>query len=116
MKINTSVGRHYDFIPPSTGGSSGISQSIINIIEANTSTQTNVLIAEVDMIETNGLLTQVLKYGDNAKTILVYTINLVWTNGVPTSIVSINHDDNLTKTTTLTWYNGTLTNVSNVMS
>lgn len=116
MKINTSVGRHYDFIPPSTGGSSGISQSIINIIEANTSTQTDVLVVETDVTYTNGVPTQVLKYGDVGKTLLVYTINVVWTNGVPTSVVSINHDDGITKTTTLTWYNGSLTNISNVMS
>ncbi len=116
MKLNTSVGRHYDFIPPSTSGGSGISQSIINIIEANTGTQTDVFIAEVVMIETLGKLTQVLKYGDTAKTILVYTVNLTWAGDLPTVIQFINHDDNLTKTTTLTWYNGTLTNVSNVMS
>ena len=115
MKINTSVGKHYDFIPPSTGGG-GLSQSIINIIEANTGTQTDVPIMETDFIETDGKLTQVLTYGDTGKTLLVYTINLVWTNGVPTSVVSINHDDNITKTTILTWYNGSLTNVSNVMS
>ena len=113
-----SAGKFFNFLAPASSGGTGTSsipQNIVNIIEANTGTQTDALIVEVDVTYANGVPTQVLKYGDAGKTLLLYTINVTWANGVPTSVVSINHDEGITKTTTLTWYNGSLSNVSNTI-
>lgn len=91
----------------STGGGSGeLPQYITNIIEQNTGTQTNVpiLYTEIDWI--NGVPDTIRKYTDSNKGTIVYTITIVWSGGVPNTITTINHDDNITTITTIYWSNG----------
>ena len=99
MKIFGSL----DFRQQSTGG---LSQSQINIIEANTGTQVDVRVGYTEVDWTNGVPTSIRKYVDDTKAVQLYLITITWVDGVPTTIVSNNMDDGIITTTTITWSNG----------
>jgi hypothetical protein len=96
MRIsNSGNGIDYDFTAQQSS-SSGLSQSIINIIEANTNTQTNINVGYTHIQWENKLPILVEKYTDAAKTIKLYTIAITFVTKKPTVITIINHDDNIT--------------------
>ena len=96
----------YDLRAPSSGSGGGIPQSIINIIESNTGTQTNVRVLYTEIEWLDGVPVKVSKYTDSGKGTKVYDITIVWSGGVPTSVVSNNLDDGIITTINITWENG----------
>ena len=98
--VNTILGRHYDLLEQA-GGATGNAEP---------------LVAKTDITYVNGLPSVVLKYEDTTGTVLLFTTNITWANGVPTEVVTYNHKSGVTKTTILTWLNGSLVEVINNLS
>ena len=101
IRINKIIGRHYDLTKQSTDGGGG------TVVTAPS-------VGKTDITYVNGSPTVVLKYVDATRATLLYTTNVMWNSGVPTSVVTLNHTTGLTATTTLTWTNGQLVSIDKV--
>jgi len=86
-----------------TGGSSGGSSS-----------ETDPYYTEIDWA--NGVPSEVRKYEDDTKAVLLFTITPTWTNGVPTQVVAVDEVNTVTTTTTITWTDGVPSSVTKVDS
>lgn len=91
--INTILGRHYDL----TNGNSS---------------QQEPHIGKVSISYVNGLPAVVLKYQDEAGTVLLYTTEITWANGLPTIVETIGEVSGIIKTSILEWSNGSLISVT----
>ena len=108
---------YIDLRPLTTGGGGELSQTTINIIEQNTGTQVNIKQLFTEMVVTNGKVTRVYKYADSGKTTLLFDITINWVDELPSTIVTVNVDDTITTTTTLSnWVDGIPTNITKVES
>ena len=98
------------------GGTGELPQYIINIIEQNTGTQVDVPIFYTEIDWLDGVPSVVRKYDSVAKNTLVYTITFTWVGGLLENVVSVNHDDNITTTTSLFWSGGVPINITKEIS
>jgi hypothetical protein len=100
--------------PRSEGTSTGVGQTVINIIEQNTGTQYNkkVLYSEIEW--DLGVPVRVQKWTSLDKTDRVYDITIEWVNGVPVQVLTNNLDDGIITTTAITWQNGTPISINKV--
>lgn len=97
MKIlNTIIGRHYDLTDPANGGSNSSEQ----------------LIGKVTISYTNDLPAVVLKYQDEAGTILLYTTEITWSSGLPVIVETVGNSSGSISTSILEWDNGSLMSVA----
>lgn len=101
-------GNNYIDLRQSSGSTGGgeLPQYIINYIESNTGTQVNAPVNYTEIDWLNGVPSVIRKYTDSSKSTIIYTITIEWSSGVPETITSINHDDNITTVTTIYWSNG----------
>lgn len=91
--INTILGRHYD-------------------LTNDNSSQQEPQIGKVSISYVNGLPAVVLKYQDEAGTVLLYTTEITWVNGLPTIVETIGEVSGTIKTSILEWSNGSLISVT----
>lgn len=91
--INTILGRHYD-------------------LTNDNSSQQELQIGKVSISYVNGLPAVVLKYQDEAGTVLLYTTEITWANGLPTIVETIGEVSGTIKTSILEWSNGSLISVT----
>ena len=59
---------------------------------------------EIDWL--NGVPSEIRKYADDSKSLLVTTVTPTWSNGVPIEVESVNHKTGAITTTTLNWVDG----------
>ena len=85
-------------------------------IEQNAGIQVNIkqLYTEIDWL--NNVPSEIRKYANSTKAVLLFTVTPTWVDGVPTQILTNNHDNGIITTTTLTWDNGVPTSVTKVES
>jgi hypothetical protein len=95
--------RVIDFTQVYAVTSSGLSQTIINVIEQNTQTQVNKKVLFTEFTKVAGLIQQVRKYQDSTKTVQLYEVDVTWVSGLPQTIVVNNMDDGIITTTTIGW-------------
>ena len=74
------------------------------------------LVGKTVIQEANSLPSVVLKYNDLEMTLLLFTTNITWANGVPSIVTTTNHTNGIIATTTLEWVNGSLASVSKVLT
>ena len=96
--INTILGRHYD-LTVATDGGGGTSP-----VEPQ--------IGKISISYANGLPAVVLKYQDEAGTVLLYTTEITWVDGLPTIVETIGEVSGIIKTSILEWVNGSLASVT----
>ena len=102
--------------PVVSGGSSGLSQTVINIIEQNTGTQVNKKVLHTELEWALGVPVRVRKWTDSGKTDQVYDVQITWLDGVPTTVLTNNLDDGIITTMTIAWLDGVPVAVSKVES
>jgi len=113
----TTNGRYFDFtegVEPSQVGD-GLTAAETIIIEGNTGTQTNYP-ENYTAISWNpdGTPALIEKYEDDTMFRKLWTITPTFTDGLPTQVVTVNEDDNITTTTTITWVNNLPTEITKV--
>ena len=96
--INTILGRHYDLTIPADGGGG--------------TTSSEPQIGKVSISYVNGLPAVVLKYQDEAGTVLLYTTEITWVDGLPTIVETVGEVSGTIKTSILEWVNGSLASVT----
>ena len=96
--INTILGRHYDLTVATDGGGG--------------TAPVEPLIGKVSISYVNGLPAVVLKYQDEAGTILLYTTEITWVDGLPTIVETVGEVSGTIKTSILEWVNGSLASVT----
>ena len=91
--INTILGRHYD-------------------LTNDSSSQQEPQIGKISISYVNGLPAVVLKYQDEAGTVLLYTTEITWVDGFPTIVETVGEVSGTIKTSILEWVNGSLASVT----
>jgi len=109
----TNNNQAYDFTASDTVVAE-VPQSLIDIIEFNSGSQTETRIGYSVITWVDGVPTEVKKYTDNTMTLLTDTITITWLGGVPTTTVRVNHLDTITVTTTIEWLNGVPVSITKV--